>query len=203
MICTVRTAAGTSTAYYRFENGGIPLKGDVQGTASVISDSILSLLNESFPGVTIRHAVGLLTKSRVADVYVDDADVYSSADPGAFINEGDNPTEDLADDAAELGIINLQQIAQTWTDNVHCIGHHMSFHKRYWQILSWHRSAKGYLVPRNQTSLRGEIKLRGHNGLISKIKNWLIQKQILAWAFASPPLETKSRSSQPVKSKQR
>ncbi|KAL7531040.1 hypothetical protein ACHAWF_003607, partial [Thalassiosira exigua] len=170
MTCTVRTAAGTSTAYYRFENGDTPLEGEVQGTASTMclwtlsSDSILNLLNESFPGIAIRHAAGLLIKSRVADAYVDDTDVYASADPGVFINEGNDPVEDLADDAAELGIMNLQQIAQAWTD----IGHHMSFHKCYCQILSWYRNAKGYPVPQNETSVRGEIKLKGHNGLISK-----------------------------------
>eukprot|EP00956_Cyclotella_meneghiniana_P031386 scaffold82298_cov45-Cyclotella_meneghiniana.AAC.6 len=124
----VKTAAGVSNRTYKYEDGDVKMEGEVQGKPdnmqlwTITSSYLLNLHNRLCQGVTFVDPTKSLVSRRTGDTYVDDKDSLASA-----------PITETAEEGAE----NIEKSAQLWSILISLVGQAFTFHKCFWQMLSW------------------------------------------------------------------
>ena len=122
----VRTAYGDSKRFYRSTNDDL-MHGECQGKTSsppswaIYTITLLRALKRFNPGVKIADVNGAHGIQRVADMFVDDCDLWTA----------------LAPDASEDELIEaFQTAAQAWERILFTSGGLLALHKCYWWLIA-------------------------------------------------------------------
>ena len=123
----VRTAYGESSNSYTSTTNDL-MHGECQGKTSsppswaIYTITLLKALKQYNPGVSITNVEGQNKISRVADMFVDDCDLWTSLPMG--------------DTEREL-VDQFTKAAQAWERILFASGGLLALHKCYWWLISW------------------------------------------------------------------
>jgi hypothetical protein len=130
MLRKVRTAYGESDAFYT-SVGDDFMHGEFQGKTSsppswaIYTISMIRALGKFNPGVNIKCVEGIHTIHRLADMFVDDNDMWTESSDNSSLNEKTNPMNDF------------RRAAQAWERIVFASGGLLALHKCYWWMVGW------------------------------------------------------------------
>jgi hypothetical protein len=158
----VRTAAGTSIATYKYEEGDTRMGGEVQGKPdnmqlwTMTSDILLTIHDKICKGVTMLDATKKLVSRRTGDAYVDDKDLLEAASETNSAGEA---------------VKNIQDSAQKWSNLVAATGQALAFHKCFWQMLAWVDFGGCYRAAnKREVTSEHRVEIRDHRGISSEIE---------------------------------
>ena len=123
----VRTAFGVSAAHYTSTVTDL-MHGECQGKTSsppswaILTISLLKTLQRINPGITITNVQGNTPVSRVADMFVDDCDLWTSL-----------PRHESESKLVEA----FAAAAQGWERILFASGGLLALHKCYWWLIAW------------------------------------------------------------------
>jgi len=164
MLRHVRTAYGDSEEFYTSVGEDL-MHGECQGKTSsppswaIYTISLLRALGRFNPGITVSCVENELNVHRIADLFVDDKDMWTEARSGV---DEDDELSTLMED--------FKKAAQAWERLLFASGGLLALHKCYWWIIAW-KWEKGLPIMRspdddddNSDIDDGEFHLRITNG---------------------------------------
>ena len=130
MLRRVRTAYGESDDFYTSVGEDL-MHGECQGKTSsppswaIYTITMLRALAKFNPGVSISCVEGERTVHRLADMFVDDKDMWTAS------TQPENPRE--IDDM----LTDFRRAAQAWERILFASGGLLALHKCYWWVVAW------------------------------------------------------------------
>ena len=152
----VRTAFGDSAHFYTSTDNDL-MHGECQGKTSsppswtIFTITLLRALKHYNPGIQIESVDGSVTIQRVADMFVDDCDLWTSLPP-------DSSEEDL--------VKRFTIAAQSWERLLFATGGLLALHKCYWWFITWDWENE-MPVPRQSKTDEFSVELSNGNDEVS------------------------------------